>query len=119
MFRDFRNFDRKRNHGKDDIKPKDENKENIKPIKKKRIIKKIVYQEASTSDSDDADEVEVVKVKKQQPKNKTVIEKPQQQNINNNSYSNLLYEASVDKLKDRMMNERAKHLIMSVMPNYN
>ena len=90
-------------------------------LKKKRIIKKIVYQEASTSESDDADEVEVVKVKKQQPKNKTVIEtpQPQQQNINNNSYSNLLYEASVDKLKDRMMNERAKHLIMSVMPNYN
>ena len=41
----------------------------------------------------------------------------QQQNINN-SYSNLLYEASVDKLKNRMMDERAKHLIMSVMPNY-
>ncbi len=35
-----------------------------KPIKKKRIIKKIVYQEASSSDSDEADEVEVVKVKK-------------------------------------------------------
>ena len=41
----------------------------------------------------------------------------QQQNINN-SYSNLLYEASVDKLKSRMMDERAKMLIMSVMPNY-
>ena len=49
-------------------------------------------------------------------------EKPQQQskhNYNdNNSYSNLLYESSVDKLKTRMMNERARNLIMSVMPNY-
>ena len=54
-------------------------------------------------------------------KNKKVIqeEKPQpQQNNNNNSYSNLLYESSIDNLKNRMMNERAKSLIMSVMPNY-
>ena len=42
---------------------------------------------------------------------------PQQQNINN-SYSNLLYESSIDNLKNRMMNERAKMLVMSVMPNY-
>ena len=40
-----------------------------------------------------------------------------QQNTNY-SYSNLLYESSVDKLKNRMNEERAKHLIMSVMPNY-
>ena len=90
-------------------------------MKKKKIIKKIVYHEASSSDSDDADEVEYVTVKTQ-PKKKEMIEhKPQpqhqQQNINN-SYSNLLYEASVDKLKSRMMDERAKMLIMSVMPNY-
>ena len=98
--------------------PKEQSKEQPKPIKKKRIIKKITYQEATSSDSESADEVEVIKVKKQQPKNKNnEVEKPPQ-NINN-SYSNLLYEASVDKLKNRMMDERAKHLIMSVMPNYN
>ena len=114
-----------------EVKPKEE----VKPIKKKKVIKKIVYQEASSSDSDDADEVvrydprsgsyhplrEVVKVKKQSKKKETIEHKQpppsQQQNINN-SYSNLLYEASVDKLKNRMMDERAKHLIMSVMPNY-
>jgi hypothetical protein len=116
-----------------EVKPKEEIKE-VKPIKKKKIIKKIIYQEASSSDSDDADEVvrydpqsgsyhllrEVVKVKKPQAKNKNnEVEKPQPQPQNiNNSYSNLLYEASVDKLKNRMMDERAKHLIMSVMPNY-
>jgi len=102
-----------------EVKPK---VENVKPMKKKKIIKKIVYHEASSSDSDDADEVEYVKVKKTNQKKKEMIEhKPQpqhqQQNINN-SYSNLLYEASVDKLKSRMMDERAKMLIMSVMPNY-
>jgi hypothetical protein len=103
---------------KQEVKPK---VEDVKPMKKKKIIKKIVYHEASSSDSDNADEVEYVTVKKQ-PKKKEMIEhKPQpqhqQQNINN-SYSNLLYEASVDKLKSRMMDERAKMLIMSVMPNY-
>ena len=50
-------------------------------------------------------------------KNKTVVKEEKQQN-NNNSYSNLLYEASVDKLKNRMMDERAKALIMSILPNY-
>ena len=91
--------------------------EEVKPMKKKKIIKKIVYHEASSSDSDNADEVEYVKVKKQPKKKETVEHKPAQQNINN-SYSNLLYEASVDKLKNRMMDERAKALIMSIMPSY-
>ena len=91
--------------------------EEVKPIKKKKVIKKIVYQEASSSDSDDADKVEVVKVK-QQPKKKETIEHKQPTQTINNSYSNLLYEVSVDKLKNRMMDERAKHLIMSVMPSY-
>ena len=101
----------------EEVKPKEETKE-IKPIKKKKIIKKIVYQEASSSDSDDADEVEVVKVKKQSKKKETIEHKNQPQQNINNSYSNLLYEASVDKSKNRMMDERAKHLIMSVMPSY-
>ena len=111
------------------VKPKEAvvqtKEEVVKPIKKKKIIKKVVYQEASSSDSDDADEVEVVKVKKQS-KNKIIpVEKPtpqpppqQQQHNNNKSYSNLLYEASVDKLKNRFMEERARNLVMSVMPSY-
>jgi len=114
----------------EEVKPK---VEDVKPMKKKKIIKKIVYHEASSSDSDNADEVEYVTVKKQPKKKEMIVRedlrgpptlaehKPQpqhqQQNINN-SYSNLLYEASVDKLKSRMMDERAKMLIMSVMPNY-
>ena len=102
---------------KEEVKPK---VEEDKPIKKKKIIKKIVYQEASSSDdSDSADEAEVVKVKKQS-KNKIIhVDKQQPQPQNTNySYSNLLYESSVDKLKNRMNEERAKMLVMSIMPNY-
>jgi hypothetical protein len=51
-------------------------------------------------------------------KNKKVIQEEKPQQNTNYSYSNLLYESSVDKLKNRMNEERAKHLIMSVMPNY-
>ena len=87
------------------IKPKEEE---IKPIKKKKIIKKVIYQEASSSDSDSADEVEVVKVKKN--KNKKIIQEQKPQPQYNNSYSNLLYESSIDNLKNRMMNERARAL---------
>ena len=106
----------------EEVKPKEEEvkpKEEVKPIKKKKIIKKVIYQEESSSDSDGADEVEVIKVKKNKNKKVDKEDKPQpQQNNNNNSYSNLLYESSIDNLKNRMMNERAKSLIMSVMPNY-
>ena len=109
----------------EEIKPKQQiiKKEETKPIKKKRIIKKIVYQEASSSesDSDDADEVEVVKVKKNKNKKQQPPQpqpQPQKNYNDNNSYSNLLYESSIDNLKKRMMDERARSLVMSVMPSY-
>ena len=83
----------------------------------------MIYQEASSSDSDGADEVEIVKVKKQpKPKQQPEPEsepKPQPKPQINNSYSNLLYESSIDKLKSRMMEDRAKYLISSVLPVYN
>ena len=89
--------------------------------KKKKIIKKVIYQEASSSDSDDADEVEVVKVKKPSKSKPQQQEQTPQQQVKppiNNSYSNLLYESSIDKLKSRMMEDRAKYLISSIMPSY-
>ena len=76
------------------------------------MIKKVIYQEASSSDSDGADEVEIVKVKK--PSKKPPPE-PKPEPI---TYSNLIYESSIDKLKSRMMDERAKHLVSSLMPQY-
>ena len=107
--------------------PKQETKEEIKPTvvkpeKKKKIIKKVIYQEASSSDSDNADEVEVVKVKRthkrvEQPKKEEPkIEQPQNKE---NSYTNLLYESSLDKMRSKMMDERAKYLVNSLMPQYN
>ena len=81
----------------------------------------MIYQEASSSDSDDADEVEVVKVKKPSKTKPQQQEQPQQPQVKtpvNNSYSNLLYESSIDKLKSRMMEDRAKYLISSIMPSY-
>ena len=79
----------------------------------------MIYQEASSSDSDGADEVEIVKVKK--PSKIKPQENEVQPSIKqpvNNSYSNLLYESSIDKLKSRMMEDRAKYLISSIMPSY-
>ena len=81
----------------------------------------MIYEEASSTDSDGADEVEIVKIKKQPKQIKQQPEpepKPQQKPLINNSYSNLLYESSIDKLKSRMMEDRAKYLISSVMPSY-
>ena len=60
----------------------------------------------------------MLKVKKSS-KNKNIDDvNPQKQQNINNSYSNLLYESSIDNLKNRIMNERARNLVMSVMPNY-
>jgi hypothetical protein len=101
--------------------PKEEiKKEVVKPEKKKKVIKKVIYQEASSSDSDGADEVEIVKVKKSHkqtaPKQKEVEPPPK---IKENSYTNLLYESSLDKMRTKMMDERAKYLVNSLLPQYN
>ena len=96
-------------------------KEVVKPEKKKKVIKKVIYQEASSSDSDGADEVEIVKVKKSHkqpivPKQREVEEAPPKKE---NSYTNLLYESSLDKMRTKMMDERAKYLVNSLLPQYN
>ena len=36
-----------------------------------------------------------------------------------NSYSDLLYQSSLEKMQNKMMNERAKSLITCVIPSYN
>ena len=77
----------------------------------------VIYQEASSSDSDGADEVEIVKVKKQS-KTRPQSAAPQPKPEPPTSYTNLIYESSIDRLKSRMMNERAKHPVNSLMPQY-
>ena len=76
-------------------------------------------QEIEEDDSDGADEVEVVKVKKanKQPtgpkREEQEIKKPEP------SYTNLIYESSLDKMREKLMNERCKYLVTSLMPQYN
>jgi len=89
------------------------------PEKKKKIIKKVIYQEAS-SDSDGADEVEVVKVKKQsKPKETKVVPPFVEKGPEQPTYVDLLYQSSLEKMKTKMMDERAKYLVNSLMPHYN
>ena len=89
-------------------------KEVDKPIektKKKKIIKTVIYEQDST-DEDSEPEVIIKKVPKQKPQPLP----PQEQN--KNSYSNLVNESSLDKIKQRMMDERCKHILSSVTPFY-
>ena len=78
--------------------------------KKKRIIKKIVYEDGSEDEIEDLRHV--------QP------QQPQQQNRymalfgNDDSYTNLVYQSACDKLKEKVHDERTKYLIKSLMPNY-
>ena len=91
----------------------------VKPEKKKKVIKKVIYQEASSSDSDGADEVEVVKVKKSNKAPKEQKEEIQKAPVKENTYTSLLYESSLDKMRTKMMDERAKYLVNSLLPQYN
>ncbi len=64
--------------------------------------------------------MEVVKVKQKHksttPKQK---EDPPQPPMKENSYTNLIYESSLDKMRGKLMNERCKYLVNSLMPQYN
>jgi hypothetical protein len=77
--------------------------------KKKRIIKKIIYEDGSEDEVEDLRHI--------QPKQ---IMNPYMSIYNNNqeSYSNLVYQSACDKLKEKVQDERTKYLISSLMPNY-
>ena len=90
-------------------------KEVDKPIektKKKKIIKTVIYEQDST-DEDSEPEVIIKKVPKQKPQ-----PLPPQEQQNKNSYSNLVNESSLDKIKQHMMDEHCKHILSSVTPFY-
>ena len=79
-----------------------------------------MYQEASSSDSDDADEVEVVKVKKSHKRSESIApQKQETPKVKKSSYTGLIYESSLDKIRERLMNERCTYLVNSLMPQYN
>jgi hypothetical protein len=90
-------------------KPKEEPKEE-KPKtidKKKRIIKKIIYEDGSEDEVEDVRHIQP----KQNNKYMSMFE-------NENSYSNLVYQSACVKLKEKIQDERTKYLISSLMPNY-
>ena len=88
-----------------------EKEEVIKPVqkdKKKRIIKKIVYEDGS---EDEIEDLRHVQVPHHHNKYMSMFS-------NDDSYSNLVYQSACDKLKEKVQDERTKYLIKSLMPNY-
>ena len=68
--------------------------------KKKRIVKKYVYE-----DEDEDEEIEEVVIRKPKPK-----AKPEP------TYNELIYESAQDRIKTKISEERTKSLINSLMP---
>ena len=91
------------------IKPKEQEvvitkEEKPKVIdKKKRIIKKIIYEDGSEDEVEDVRHIQT---------------KQNNQYNNHESYSNLVYQSACDRLKEKVQDERTKYLISSLMPNY-
>ena len=92
---------------------KQEKKPEIKAVeqKKKKVIKKVIkYVEEDSDDDNDDDEI-VVKKKPE----KKIEQQPQPIE---KSYNELLYESSLERMQNKIMNERAKQLIQHIIPNY-
>jgi len=95
----------------DPIKPSEPIKSDVK---KKKVIKKVIkYVE---QDSDEEEEEEEIIVTKKKGKKQEVIQQPVQQI--EKSYNDLLCESSLERMQSKIMNERAKHLITHIIPNY-
>ena len=79
--------------------------------KKKRIIKKIVYEDGSEDEIEDLRHIEPIPP---QPNNNRYMK----MFSNDDSYTNLVYQSACDRLKEKVQDERTKYLIKSLMPNY-
>ena len=77
--------------------------------KKKRIIKKIVYEDGSEDEIEDLRHVQPPA--RQQSRYMALFG-------NDDSYTNLVYQSACDKIKEKVHDERTKYLIKSLMPNY-
>ena len=93
-------------------------KPDVKPdVKKKKVIKKVIKYVEQDSDDDEEEEEEQIIVTKKKGKNRQeVIQQPVQQV--EKSYNDLLCESSLERMQSKIMNERAKHLITHIIPNY-
>ena len=95
------------------MNPKEEIVEEIKQVevkqpKKKRIIKKIIYED------DSEEEVEVMEVEKYKP----IPQQQPQPQMNHETYTHLMYQNSYEKLQNKVNEERTKLLVQSLMPNH-
>ena len=92
--------------------PKEEIVEEIKQVevkqpKKKRVIKKIIYED------DSEEEVEVLEVEKYKP----IPQQQPQPQMNHETYTHLMYQNAYEKLQNKVNEERTKLLVQSLMPN--
>ena len=88
-------------------------KETVTEVPKKKKTVKKIRKYVEESDEEDTEEIEEVIVKKN-----TKPKQQQQQVKQENQYTDLLYHSSLDRLRERMLNERAKTLVSNVMPCY-
>jgi hypothetical protein len=97
----------------DPIKPSEPIKSDVK---KKKVIKKVIKYVEQDSDDEEEEEEEEIIVTKKKGKKPEVIPQPVQQV--EKSYNDLLCESSLERMQSKIMNERAKHLITHIIPNY-
>ena len=83
--------------------------------KKKRIIKKIVYEDGS---EDEIEDLRHVQPPPQQQQQQQYNNRYMSMFSNGDGYTNLVYQSACDKLKEKVQDERTKYLISSLMPNY-
>ena len=94
----------------------EEIKQEVKPDEakpKKKVIKQVIkYVEADEDDEDEEEEIIITKSKRKEKQNIKPHAVPEP------SYNDLLYQISLERLQTKMMSERAKNIVYSVMPNY-
>ena len=98
------------------VKP--EVKQEVKSdVKKKKVIKKVIKYVEQDSDDDDEEQEEEIILTKKKGKNRPEVIPPPVQQVEK-SYNDLLCESSLERMQSKIMNERAKHLITHIIPNY-
>ena len=96
----------------DPIKPSEPIKSDVK---KKKVIKKVIKYVEQDSDDEEEEEEEIIITKKKGKKPEMISQQVQQIE---KSYNDLLCESSLERMQSKIMNERAKHLITHIIPNY-
>jgi len=97
----------------DPIKPSEPIKSDVK---KKKVIKKVIKYVEQDSDDEEEEEEEIIVTKKKGKKPEMI--QPQAVQQIEKSYNDLLCESSLERMQSKIMNERAKHLITHIIPNY-